>query len=402
MLCTNCDYSHTPEAGSSVQPGSKSKAKIYRENSKFCIGRDHNHTNPEYVWGDEGPVNEREPSTARLGRIAILWRGDEVARRTTADTSRFKAVFAALADVGVNAEPVVYEDDVLDAVRAQLAKVDGVLVWVNPIHEGRNRTNLDALLRDVVARGIWVSADPDVILKMGTKEVLHHTRTMGWGSNTALYRTAEAMRVELPARLATGPRVIKRNRGNGGQGVWKVERLVSSRSRPMVRVLDATKDASEELVLDEFLERSVGYFEDGCVIDQPFQARLSEGVVRCYMAGDRCVGFGHHKVKALVDAPAARADVGPRLYTSNADPRFQRLRRLMEDEWTPQLTSLLAIPQRDLPMIWDADFMLGSPGADGTDSYVLGEINVSSVFPIPEEASGEIARRVADRLRSRL
>jgi hypothetical protein len=53
-------------------------------------------------------------------------------------------------------------------------------------------------------------------------------------------------------------------------------------------------------------------------------------------------------------------------------------------------------------MIWDADFMLGPPGADGTDSYVLGEINVSSVFPMPDEAPAEIARRVADRLRSKL
>ena len=34
------------------------------------------------------------------------------------------------------------------------------------------------------------------------------------------------------------------------------------------------------------------------------QARLSEGVVRCYMAGDRCAGFGFQKVKALVHATA--------------------------------------------------------------------------------------------------
>jgi hypothetical protein len=341
--------------------------------------------------------------TARLGRIAILWRGDEAARRSaTPETSRFKAVFAALADVGVEAEPVVYEDDVLDAVRAQLVTLDGVLVWVNPIHEGRNRAKLDALLREVAARGVWVSAHPDVIRKMGTKEVLHRCRTMSWGCDTALYRTAEAMQAQLPARLAAGPRVIKRNRGNGGEGVWKVETLASPRNRPMVRVLDATKDASEELALDDFLERCIAYFEDGCVIDQPFQLRLSEGVVRCYMAGDRCAGFGHQKVKALVEAPAARARAGPRLYTSNADPRFQRLRRLMEDEWTPQLISLLDIQRRDLPLIWDADFMLGPPGADGTDSYVLGEINVSSVFPIPDEAPAEIARRVADRLRSKL
>jgi len=341
--------------------------------------------------------------TNRLGRVAILWRGDEAARRgVSPETSRFKAVFAALADVGVDAEPMVYEDDVLDAVRAQLATFDGVLVWVNPIHEGRNRANLDTLLREVAGRGVWVSAHPDVILKMGTKEVLHRTRMMSWGCDTALYRTADSIRAELPSRLAAGPRVIKRNRGNGGQGVWKVELLASLGNRRMVRVLDATKDASEEVALDEFLERCIDYFEDGCVIDQPFQARLSDGVVRCYMAGDRCAGFGYHKVKALIDAPAARAEAGPRLYTHKDDPRFQGLRRLMEDKWTPQLIFLLDIQRSDLPMIWDADFMLGPPGSDGTDSYVLGEINVSSVFPIPEEASGEIAGRVADRLQSKL
>jgi hypothetical protein len=348
------------------------------------------------------PISMSEP-TSRLGRIGILWRGDEAVRRsTTPETSRFKAVFAALAEVGVAAIPVVYEDDVRDAVHAQLATLDGVLVWVNPIHEGRNRANLDALLREVAARGVWVSAHPDVILKMGTKDVLHRTRTMSWGCDTALYRTAEAMRVELPARLATGPRVVKRNRGNGGQGIWKVEMLATARNRLMLRVLDATKASSEELALDEFVERCGEYFEDGCIIDQPFQARLSEGVVRYYMAGDRCAGFGYQKVKALVDSPTARAEAGPRLYSFNSDPRFQRLRRLIEDEWTPQLTTLLDIPRHDLPMVWDADFMLGPPGADGVDSYVLGEINVSSVFPIPDEASAEIGRRVAGRLRSKL
>jgi hypothetical protein len=100
------------------------------------------------------PFSMSQPK-ARLGRIAVLWRGDEAARRgVTPETSRFKAIFAALADVGVDAEPVVYEDDVLAAVRAQLATIDGVLVWVNPIHEGRDRANLDALLHEVASRGV--------------------------------------------------------------------------------------------------------------------------------------------------------------------------------------------------------------------------------------------------------
>jgi hypothetical protein len=341
--------------------------------------------------------------TARLGRIAILSRGDEAARRTALpESSRFKEVFAALADVGIDAEPVVYDDDVADAVRAELATFDGVLVWVNPIHDGRNRTNLNAMLREVAARGVWVSAHPDVILKMGTKEVLHRTRMMSWGCDTTLYQTVEAMRAEFPIRLAAGARVIKRNRGNGGQGVWKVELLAGPRNPATLRLLAATEDAPKEVAMDDFVDRCSEYFEDGCVIDQPFQARLREGVVRCYMAGDRCAGFGHHKVKALVEEPVARAEAGPRLYTSKADPRFQRLRRLMEDEWTPQLMSLLDIPRSDLPMIWDADFMLGPRRAEGADSYVLGEINVSSVFPIPDEAPAEIACRVADRLQLKL
>lgn len=339
---------------------------------------------------------ERQPSPRRI--VAILSRGDAAARRdATSRNGRFVDVFEALAAVGVEARPAVYDESFADAVREQLLAVDGVLVWVNPIQDGRNRAGLDALLRDVAAQGVWVSAHPDVILKMGTKEVLYRTRSMGWGSDTALYQTAEEMRAELPARLAAGPRVIKRNRGNGGQGVWKVERLPTS---SMIKVLDATKDEPEELTLDDFLGRCAEYFESGSVIDQAFQPRLSEGVVRCYMAGDRCAGFGHHKVKALIDSPAARAEAGRRLYTSNADPRFQRLRRLMEDEWTPQLTTSLDIARGDLPAIWDADFMLGP--ADGSDSYVLGEINVSSVHPYPDEAPAEIARRVADRLQLKL
>jgi len=337
--------------------------------------------------------------SSSLHSVAILSRGDAATRRdATPQNSRFVHVFEALAAVGIEARPAIYDESFAEEVREQLLAVDGVLVWVNPIQDGRNRASLDALLRDVSARGVWVSTHPDVTLKMGTKEVLHRTRSMGWGCDTALYRTAEAMRAELPARLATGPRVIKRSRGNGGQGVWKVESLPTS---SMLRVLDATKDASEELTLEDFLRRCADYFETGSVIDQAFQPRLSEGVVRCYMAGDRCAGFGHHKVKALVDSPAARSEAGPRLYASNTDLRFQRLRRLMEDEWTPQLTSLLDIPGHDLPMIWDADFMLGPVQPDEADSYVLGEINVSSVFPVPDEAPAEIARWVVDRLQRR-
>ena len=83
---------------------------------------------------------------------------------------------------------------------------------------------LDAMLRDVAAKGVWVSAHPDVILKMGAKEVLYRTRHLGWGTDTHLYRAAATLHEEFPRQLQlAGPRVLKQNRGNGGEGVWKVE-----------------------------------------------------------------------------------------------------------------------------------------------------------------------------------
>jgi len=103
-------------------------------------------------------------------------------------------------------------------------RVDGVLVWVNPIEGGRDRSVLDSMLRDVAIAGVFVSTHPDVILKLGTKEVLYRTRNLKWGSDTHLYSSMDQMIQELPLRLATAKtRVLKQHRGNGGNGVWKVQ-----------------------------------------------------------------------------------------------------------------------------------------------------------------------------------
>ena len=173
-------------------------------------------------------------------RIAIVSRGNAEARRAaTRQNSRFYRVFEELTALGIHAEPAVYDEAFAEEVRAQLLAVDGVLVWVDPIHQGKTRTALDPLLRDVASRGPWVSAHPDVILKMGVKEVLYRTRHLGWGADTYLYRAAAEFEAAFPARLKTaGPRVLKQNRGNGGQGVWKVE-LVSAfgEQASIVRVL---------------------------------------------------------------------------------------------------------------------------------------------------------------------
>lgn len=341
-------------------------------------------------------------------KIAIVWRGDAASRAVaTPQNNRYRQIFSELLALGIEAEPAVYCEEMQDEVRAQLMRAEGALVWVNPLDGGRTREKLDALLRDVAATGRFVSAHPDVILKMGVKEVLHRTRHLGWGSDTRLYRSAAEFRDEFPAGLrSAGPGVIKQNRGNAGQGVWKVE-WTGQRvgAAPVVTVLEARRGSMPEtLPLEDFMSRCEPYFGwGGCIIDQPFQPRLPDGMIRCYMGVDKVVGFGHQKIKALIppppegpDAPAAQP--GPRNMYGPDAVQFQALRTKMEAEWTPQMMEALGIKQNSLPIIWDADFLYGPRNAAGEDTYVLCEINVSSVFAIPDEAPAAIARLTRERL----
>jgi hypothetical protein len=341
-------------------------------------------------------------------KVAILWRGNAEARQAaTPQNNRFYRIFEELAAVGIHAEPAVYDEEFADEVHAQLLAADGVLVWVDPIHQGKTRAALDALLRDVASRGPWVSAHPDVILKMGVKEALYRTKHLGWGSDTHLYRTSAEFGAAFPGRLqSSGPRVIKQNRGNGGQGVWKVEHIPTRAGAvDNVRVLHAQRGSiPQELPLHEFMARCEPYFDwGGCIIDQPFQRRLPDGMIRCYMGTDKVVGFGHQLIKALIPPPpegpnSPAAQPGPRIMHGADAAPFQALRAKMEYEWTPQMMEVLGINVASLPVIWDADFLYGPKTASGEDSYVLCEINVSSCFAIPDQAPAAIARSVLKRL----
>lgn len=342
---------------------------------------------------------------SNMPKVALVTPGDRDLRNTaTLATSRLKALSEALRKEGIRAELAVYNDDFADDVRDQISRVDGVLVWVNPIEQGRDRGVLDALLRDTAEKGIFVSAHPDTILKMGTKEVLYRTREMSWGCDTHLYVTSEELQEQLPLRLEQGrPRVLKQYRGNGGNGVWKVDRHPNDAS--LVRVRHALRGSVEQdLPLSQFLAQCDGYFVgDGRIIDQEYQERLVDGMVRCYLAGDSVAGFGRQEINALFPAPAGAQPAeapqpGPRLYHPPTVPAFQNIKRRMEEEWLEDMCRTLEIHRSALPVIWDADLMYGPKSASGEDTYVLCEINVSSVYPFPDSALEPIARATREKL----
>src|SRR5262247_3203001 len=206
----------------------------------------------------------------RKYRVAMLFAGDPSSRATLKlEETRLGGIAKALRTVGLDVEAAVYADEVAEEVREQLLCVDGVLVWVDPVRKDGNRAKLDPLLRDVASHGVFVSSHPDLILKMGTKDVLYRTQKMGWGTDTRLYGTLEQFRRELPECLAEGkPRVLKQYRGNGGIGVWKVEAVDPRSPGAGVRVRHAVRGSQEcEQPLDEFVVRCTEYFKgDGRII----------------------------------------------------------------------------------------------------------------------------------------
>lgn len=320
-------------------------------------------------------------------RLAILYPGDRATRdRADPAESRFPKVFDAFASAGVIAEPAIYHDDFRQDVQEQLLRMHGVLVWHNPIEGGRDRTQLDAMLREVSAAGVFVSTHPDAILKLGTKDVLLAVRDLPFGTDVYRLGSLAQAHAELPARLARGARVLKQHRGHSGIGIWRIVRLDDDR----YAIRHAVRGTPEEVVpFEGVMERVAPYFENAAhMIDQAWQPRMVEGMTRAYLVQGRVAGFGHQAVVALhppVDGDEAPAP-SQRLYSDADDPRFQDLRRQLESEWLRPLCGRVGMRLDALPMLWDADFLLGERDVEGEEKYVLCEINVSSVSPFPDSA----------------
>jgi hypothetical protein len=334
--------------------------------------------------------------------VALLYPGDRAARdRSDPAESRFAALFAAFAAAGVAAEPAIYHDDFADEVVAQLRRVDAVLVWCNPIEGGRRRDRLDAVLREVARAGVLVSSHPDTILRLGTKDVLVDVRGLPFGSDAVRVESLAQLAAGLPDRLRAGARVLKQYRGHSGIGVWRVEHIEGS---PLLRVRHAQRGSEEERIdLPALLQRMAPYFEPvngGHMIDQAWQPRLVDGMVRAYLVEDRVAGFGHQAINALYPArPGEAAPApGPRLYHDADLPPFQGLKRLLETQWVELLRERVGLTHAQLPLLWDCDFMFGEPAAGQAERFVLCEVNVSSVSPFPPSSIEPLVRAVMARV----
>jgi hypothetical protein len=308
----------------------------------------------------------------------------------------YRTLAEAFVSADVCVENVLYHSNRAEALRDELRNLDALLVWVNPIEQGEDRSVLDQLLIALHGDGVAVSTHPETILKLGTKRVLYDTQDMPWGSNVALYTTPEEFQACFLGSLADGQiRVLKQFRGDGGNGVFKVRAADSD----TLAVLHARRGSVEQTMgVVAFFEAFQPYFSGGRpLISQAWNEHISNGMVRCYMTTDRVVGFGYQEINALYPTADGVVAPGRRYYYTERCALFADLRELMEQQWIGVLAERFGLARDTLPVIWDADFFIEEVFTSAPRRYTLCEINVSCVSPFPDSAIPHIVTETLHR-----
>jgi hypothetical protein len=227
---------------------------------------------------------------------------------------------------------------------------------------------------------------------------------MEWGGDIKLYASFDDFKNRFfNSDNTTAIRILKQYRGNGGNGVFKIDSTGFQLNK--IKITHAAGDIHERiLTVDHFFEEMKLYFSNnGMLIDQPWNPNIINGMVRCYLTGNKVNGFGYQEINALYPTSAKNPKPpGKRFYYTEQCGLFQDLRMLMETEWVPQLQEITAVKTEFLPVIWDADFFINTINTlNIKEKYTLCEINVSCVSPFPESAIPFIVKEVSNKIKSK-
>lgn len=334
-----------------------------------------------------------------MSSVALMIYGDSNSGRNALTEEKYKDLAAAFLAQEFNVESVLYNDESADKLATELLRFDAVLVWVNPIEQGNDRKKLDSLLVEIAGKGCFVSTHPEVILKMGTKDVLYKTKNMDWGGDTKMFTSYEDFTNRFPESLQKSKtRVLKQYRGNGGNGVYKVVYISSDK----VNVTHAATGSQEQVLSknDFYNEFKPFFLNDGLLIDQEWNKNIVNGMVRCYLSCTKVGGFGYQEINALYELNGKYSPPGKRYYYTENCGLFSDLKEIMENKWVPEIQNNLSIDKSMMPAIWDADFFINNPNSNSiVGKYSLCEINVSCVSPFPPSSIQFIVDEVMSRIK---
>ncbi|WP_156230154.1 Cj0069 family protein [Corynebacterium occultum] len=298
-------------------------------------------------------------------------------------------IVAALRAQGWNTEVLYYRpewtEDLHDYVTANFS---GYISRVNPGNIPGGEKGYFDLLTRLAEAGLVGMSTPAEMMAYGAKDALVKLNDTDLvPADTAAYYDVPSFRDTFPASLSYGERVLKQNRGSTGSGIWRVQlvdkelaaQIAPGTPLPLdteLKCTEAVDNHTEILQLGEFMDFCEQYIigDNGMLVDMRFMPRIVEGEIRILLVGPHPVFVVHKKPAEGGDNFSATLFSGAK-YTYDKPSAWQELVDMFA-EARPVIAEKLG--GDDIPLIWTADFMLDTAG-DGSDTYVLGEINCSCV-----------------------
>lgn len=290
----------------------------------------------------------------------------------------------ALKKRGFNAEVIFFEVAKRDEIYHYVK--NNAIGYVSRINPGnlKEENQYFEMLRNLCNDGIVGMPHPDAMIGYGAKDALTKLNdTTLVPNDTYAYYDIDVFKKNFPKTLARGQRVLKQNRGSTGEGIWRVQLLnplpkglMEVPLNTKIKCTEAKDNHTEIRELGEFMDFCNQYIigDNGMLVDMTFLPRIIEGEIRLLMLHDTPVNVVHKK-------PAQGGDNFSATLFSGAQYRYDS-----PEEWSELVESFLEqlpsikkkLGDYELPLIWTADFILDN-NEDGSDKYILGEINCSCV-----------------------
>lgn len=316
---------------------------------------------------------------------------------------------------GWNSEVIYYHPDNADEIFENVSNnFDAYISRVNPGNIPGGEKGYFDLLTKLADAGLVGMSTPADMMAYGAKDALVKlNKTALVPADTAAYYEVEDFHKTFPTSLSFGERVLKQNRGSTGSGIWRVRltdadlaaNVTPGTALPLDTELTCTEavdNHTEHRKLGQFLDFCDQYIvgDNGMLVDMRFMPRIVEGEIRILLVGEEPVFIVHKKPAAGGENFSATLFSGATYTYDNPDAWPDLIQ--MFNEARPVIAKNLG-EDSDVPLIWTADFMLDT-AEDGSDTYVLGEINNSCVgftsvldMGIQEKVAAEAIRRVEAR-----
>jgi glutathione synthase/RimK-type ligase-like ATP-grasp enzyme len=233
--------------------------------------------------------------------------------------------------------------------------------------------------------GIIVHTHPDVMINLDFKDILAKLKGTQLGDDESyFYHTFTDFATRFPSDLDKhGIRVLKTNYGSTGEGVY----LVSKKEDGSIFSVEAVNnqkfyydDINEflhkfEPKFEENLSEYAAYFSGktgfvGC----RYLERIVEGEIRVLLVNDKPISVVHKKPQEG-QFSATLFSGAKYKYESPTEPKWKAVVELTMNG----LKDLkLYLNGQNYPLLWTMDYILDY-NEDGSDKYVLSEINCSCV-----------------------